>query len=53
MDDNVENLILEHLRSIRGAIDKNTDELREVKERLTTVELGIAALRRESASSDT
>lgn len=36
--DNIENLVLEHLREMRGKIDQMADDVREVKQRLSTVE---------------
>ena len=48
--DNVDNLILEHLRAIRSDIGLLKDDTREIKTRLTRVEQGIAGLRRDSAS---
>lgn len=44
-----ENLVLEHLRHIRAEIGGLREDMREVKLRLTAVELGLAALRREMA----
>lgn len=36
--ENVENIILEHLRHMRHKIDQMADDMREVKHRLATVE---------------
>lgn len=36
--ENVENIILEHLRHMRQKIDQVADDMREVKHRLATVE---------------
>jgi uncharacterized coiled-coil protein SlyX len=49
MTDNVENLILEHLRAIRGDITALRDDSREVKSRLTSLETAVAGMRRELA----
>lgn len=49
MSDHVENLILEQLRAIRANQDRVSDELREVKNRLTTLELNVGILNRENA----
>ncbi|MDS4022156.1 MAG: hypothetical protein RKR03_16900 [Candidatus Competibacter sp.] len=38
MADNVENLILEHLRAIRADIGGIKDDVREIKQRLTSLE---------------
>ena len=49
MAENVENLVLEHLRAIRADIGMMKDDIREVKQRLTSLESGVAALRRDNA----
>lgn len=46
----VENLILEHLKAIRADIGSLKNDSSEIKSRLTSVESGIAGLRRDSAS---
>lgn len=40
MTDNVENLILEHLRALRSKIDQIADDVREIKQRVVTLESG-------------
>ncbi len=50
MADNVENLILEHLRAIRADIGGIKDDVREIKQRLTSLEAAIAGLRRDSSN---
>jgi len=40
MTDNVENLILEHLRGLRSKIDQIADDVREIKQRVVTLESG-------------
>jgi predicted nuclease with TOPRIM domain len=50
MADNVENLILEHLRAIRADIGGIKEDSREIKQRLTSLEAGMAALRRDNAN---
>ena len=47
--ENVDNLIIEHLRAMRADIGAIRDDMREVKTRLTHVESGIASLKRDSA----
>jgi septal ring factor EnvC (AmiA/AmiB activator) len=49
MTDNVENLILEHLRGLRAGQDRLESEMREVAARLTSLEASTAAGRRDSA----
>ena len=47
--ENVEHIIIEHLRAIRADIGTVKEDMREVKTRLTHVEAGIASLKRDSA----
>lgn len=49
MTNNVENLILEHLRALRAGQDRLESEWREVGTRLTSLEAGTAAGCRDSA----
>lgn len=49
MSDNVENLILEHLRGMRAGQERIEHELREIKNRITSLESGVAGIRRDSA----
>lgn len=44
MNDNVENLILEHLRGLRSKIDQIADDVREIKQRVVTLESGQGVL---------
>ncbi len=44
MTDSIENLILEHLRAIRGKIDVMADDIGKVKMRLSAVENQVANL---------
>ncbi len=50
MADNVENLILEHLRAIRADIGGIKDDVREIKQRHPNPEAAVAALWRDSAN---
>jgi hypothetical protein len=50
MTDNIENLILEHLRVIRADIGGIKDDVREVKQQLTSLEAAVAGLRRDNAN---
>ncbi len=50
--ENVEHLILEHLKALRSEVASLRSELRENTVRLGRLELGIAALRREAAYHD-
>lgn len=49
MTDNVENLVLEHLRHIRNRIDRVADTVDDIKSRLTSLEITTAAIRRDLA----
>ena len=49
MTDNIENLILEHLRAIRADVAETKADVREVKHRLTSLEGAVAGLRRDEA----
>ncbi len=48
-----DNLILEHLRAIRGTLDRHSDELREIKERVGIIETGVGNLGAQYASLST
>lgn len=50
MADNIENLILEHLRAIRADIGGIKEDVREIKQRLTSLEAAVAGLRRDNAN---
>jgi len=50
MPENVESLILEHLRSMRADIAGIREDVREIKSRLSSLEQGIAGLRRDVAA---
>jgi hypothetical protein len=47
MTDNVENLILEHLRALRAGQDRIEQEQREVQARLTSLEPAVLGTKRE------
>jgi predicted nucleic acid-binding Zn-ribbon protein len=49
MPENIDNLILEHLRAMRSDITALRDDTREVKSRLTSLETAVSAMRREIA----
>ena len=49
MPENVDHLILEHLRAMRSDITALRDDTREVKSRLTSLETAVSAMRREIA----
>jgi predicted nuclease with TOPRIM domain len=47
MTENVENLVLEHLRAIRAGQDRIENELRDLKGRVSAVETGLNGVRRD------
>ena len=47
--ENVDNLILEHLKSLRAGQDRIEHEIKEVKGRLTSLESNFAGSRRDTA----
>jgi hypothetical protein len=49
MTDEAPDVVLDHLCHIRGAVDGLREDAREIRGRLTAVELGLAAVRREIA----
>ena len=51
MADNLENSVLEHLRALRAGQDRIEAGLKEIKQRLTGVESGIAGLRRDNLAA--
>ena len=52
MTDNVENLIVEHLRHIRGRVDQIAEDMTDIKHRMTSLEAGMALVKREVAAGD-
>ena len=50
MADSIENLILEHLRAIRADIGGIKEDMREIKQRLTSLETAVVGLRRDNAN---
>jgi hypothetical protein len=49
MSANVESLIIEHLRHIRGRVDQIADDMTTVKLRLSNIEEGLALMKRGTA----
>ncbi len=52
MSENVNNLILELLRETRASQERIEHELREIKNRITSVEAGVAEIRRDTAHNN-
>ena len=52
MNENVENLVLEHLRHIRGRVDQSADDVGDLKQRMSGLESAMSLVRREVALGD-
>lgn len=52
MSENVENLMLEHLKAIRTDMREMREDIREVKMRIGQLDIGLAGLRREIAHAE-
>jgi outer membrane murein-binding lipoprotein Lpp len=52
MVDNVENLVLEHLRHIRSRVDQIADDVGDLKQRISGLESAMNLVRREVALGD-
>jgi outer membrane murein-binding lipoprotein Lpp len=50
--ENMENLVLEHLRHIRGRVDQISDDMSDLKHRMSSLEHAMVAVKREVASGD-
>ncbi len=52
MTDNIESIILEHLRHIRGRVDRNAEDMLDVKQRLSSLEQSMVHVKRKIVSGD-
>ena len=52
MADNVESLVIEHSRHIRGRVDQIADGMSELKQRMSSLETAMVLVKREVAASD-
>ena len=52
MTENMENLIIEHLRHIRARVDRNAEDMSDLKLRLSNVESAMVHVKREASSGD-
>lgn len=52
MSDNVENLILEHLRHIRGKVDQIASDMDDLKARMSSLEVSMVSVKREVNHGD-
>jgi outer membrane murein-binding lipoprotein Lpp len=52
MTENVDNLVLEHLRHIRGRVDQIADDVGDLKQRMSGLESAMNLVRREMSLGD-
>jgi len=52
MTDEIESLVLEHLRHIRGRVDQIADDVTELKHRMTSLEGTMSLVKREVSFGD-
>jgi len=50
MNENVESIVLEHLRHIRARVDQVADDMSDLKHRMSSLEHAMVAVKREVAS---
>ena len=48
---NIDSLVLEHLKHIRGKVDLIADDVKELKYRVTSIEGSLGSLKRDAAST--
>ena len=51
--ENVENIILEHLRHIRNRVDQIAEDMQDMKHRMSSVETGVVSVKRDIAAATT
>ncbi len=47
MSENIDNMVLEHLRHIRGKVDQTADDVRDLKSRMSSLEESMVSVRYE------
>jgi outer membrane murein-binding lipoprotein Lpp len=52
MSDNVENIVLEHLRHIRSKVDQIADDMSDLKHRMSSLESAMVSVKHEVAHGD-
>ncbi len=52
MTADIESLVLEHLRHIRGRVDQIAEDVSDLKHRMTRLEVGMSLVKREVAYGD-
>lgn len=48
----IENIVLEHLRHIRGRVDQIADDVSDLKQRMTGLEVSMSLIKREVSYGD-
>jgi uncharacterized protein (UPF0335 family) len=52
MTENVESVIIEHLRHIRGRVDRIAEDMSDIKHRMSSLESAMVLVKREVAAGD-
>ncbi len=52
MTDNVESVIIEHLRHIRGRVDRIAEDIGDIKHRMSSLESAMVLVKREVSAGD-
>jgi uncharacterized protein (UPF0335 family) len=52
MTDNVEDVIIEHLRHIRGRVDRIAEDMSDMKHRMSSLESAMVLVKREVSAGD-
>lgn len=52
MSENIENLVLEHLRHIRGRVDQISSDVSDLKGRISSLEMSMVGVKRELTYGD-
>jgi len=52
MSDNMENIVLEHLRHIRSRVDQIADDISDLKHRMSSLESAMVSVKHEVAHGD-
>ncbi|MFZ2170537.1 MAG: hypothetical protein WAW61_12990, partial [Methylococcaceae bacterium] len=52
MSDNVDNIVLEHLRHIRSRVDQIADDMSDLKHRMSSLESAMVSVKHEVAHGD-
>jgi len=52
MTENVENVIIEHLRHIRGRVDRIAEDMSDMKHRMSSLESAMVLVKREVLAGD-